>query len=283
MGLAQPLGSPQSRNGNRYERVILEEYAEERGVELSFPGHLVHPTFTVAACTPDAIANATRDVQAKGVGRWMERRWGDPADGAEGVPDYVVVQVQWEMLVAGVDVADVVAKHGKVDILANVAGIMDHFAPLDEVTDELWANVLAVNLNGPMRLTRAVLPGMRERGTGSVVMVASEASLRGGTAGVAYTASKHALLGLVRHVAYFYGPQGIRCNAVLPGPVATGIGASAMPVSQWAMERAVASMGVMGPIAQPEAIASVISWLGCAEAGNVNGAVVAADGGWSAA
>lgn len=170
-----------------------------------------------------------------------------------------------------------------VDLLANVAGIMDHFAPLDEVTDELWANVLAVNLNGPMRLTRAVLPGMRERGTGSVVMVASEASLRGGTAGVAYTASKHALLGLVRHVAYFYGPQGIRCSAVLPGPVATGIGASAMPVSQWAMERAVASMGVMGPIAQPEAIASVISWLGCAEAGNVNGAVVAADGGWSAA
>ena len=119
-----------------------------------------------------------------------------------------------------------------VDLLANVAGIMDHFAPLDEVTDELWANVLAVNLNGPMRLTRAVLPGMRERGTGSVVMVASEASLRGGTAGVAYTASKHALLGLVRHVAYFYGPQGIRCNAVLPGPVPTQQSQPVPPASQ---------------------------------------------------
>ncbi|MFI0433452.1 MAG: SDR family NAD(P)-dependent oxidoreductase [Candidatus Nanopelagicales bacterium] len=182
------------------------------------------------------------------------------------------------------DVDAFVARAGeRVDLLANVAGIMDHFAPLDEVTDELWAKVLAVNLDGPMRLTRAVLPAMRAAGSGAVVMVGSEASLRGGSAGVAYTSSKHGLIGMVQHVAYFYGPAGVRCNAVLPGPVATGIAASATPVAQWALERAVASMGVMGPIAQPDDIATVVSWLGCAEAANVNGAVVAADGGWSAA
>ncbi len=213
------------------------------------------------------------DINSEGLAE-TDRLLGDEGLRAESVVADITVQADVDRVVRQAG--------GKVDLLANVAGVMDHFAPLDEVTDELWDQVLAINLYGPMRLTRAVLPGMREQGAGAIVMVGSEASLRGGTAGVAYTSSKHALLGMVRHVAYFYGPQGIRCNAVLPGPVATGIGASAMPVSQWAMERAVASMAVMGPMAQPEAIASVISWLGSAEAGNVNGAVVAADGGWSA-
>ena len=171
----------------------------------------------------------------------------------------------------------------RVDLLANVAGIMDHFLPLSEVDDETWNRVMGVNLDGVMRLTRAVLPLMQAAGSGAVVAVASEASLRGGSAGVAYTCSKHAVVGLVQHVAYFYGPLGIRCNAVLPGPVATGIGATAEPRSPWAMERAMLSFAVMGPMAQPESISSVISWLGSDEASNVNGAILAADGGWSAA
>lgn len=196
--------------------------------------------------------------------------------------------VSAELLAADVTVqADVdrvvAAAGGRVDVLANVAGVMDHFLPLGEVDDETWEHVMGVNLTGVMRLTRAVLPLMQEAGAGSVVTVASEASLRGGSAGVAYTCSKHAVIGLVQHVAYFYGPFGVRSNAVLPGPVATGIGASAEPRSEWAMKRAMQSFAVIGPMAQPLDIATAISWLGCDEANNVNGAVLAADGGWSAA
>jgi len=172
---------------------------------------------------------------------------------------------------------------GRVDTLANVAGIMDHFVPLGELDDALWDRVLSVNLTAVMRMTRAVLPGMRAAGGGSIVTVASKASLSGGASGVAYAASKHAVLGLVRHVAFFYGPAGIRSNAVLPGAVETGIGTTAAPTVDWAMERAMVALASMPPMASPASIASAISWLGSDESLNVNGAVLLSDGGWSAA
>jgi len=175
------------------------------------------------------------------------------------------------------------AAQGTIDIVANVAGIMDHFLPLSEVDDDTWNRVLAVNLTGVMRLTRAALPVMQKAGRGAIVTVASEASLGAGASGVAYAASKHGVIGLVRHVAFFYGPSGIRSNAVLPGPVETGIGASAAPKSEWVMVRAQLKMATMPPPAQPDALASVISWLASDEASNVNGALVTSDGGWSAA
>lgn len=175
------------------------------------------------------------------------------------------------------------AAGGRVDVLANVAGIMDHFLPLGEVDDRTWDRVMAVNVTGVMRLSRAVLPLMLEAGGGAVVTVASKASLGAGAAGVAYTSSKHAVIGLVKSVAYFYGPRGIRSNAVLPGPVETNIGATAAPQVPWAMERAQLSMATMPPPAQPDEIAAAVSWLASDEASNVNGAIVAADGGWSAA
>lgn len=182
------------------------------------------------------------------------------------------------------DVDRTVAAAGdSIDILANVAGIMDHFIPLGELDDDTWDRVLGVNLDGVMRLTRAVLPIMQTAGRGAIVTVATEASLGGGASGVAYTASKHGVIGLVRHVAFFYGPSGIRSNAVLPGPVETGIGASAAPRSDWVMEQAQRTMATMGPVAQPDQIATVISWLASDEASNVNGALVTSDGGWSAA
>lgn len=181
------------------------------------------------------------------------------------------------------DVDRLVAEAGPIDILVNNAGIMDHFLPLTETEDDLWDRVLAVNLTGVMRLTRAVLPGMIDRGAGVVVTVASEASLRAGVSGAAYAASKHGVLGLVKHVAFFYGPKGVRSNAVLPGGVETGIGATAMPQSQWALERAGVALASMAPMAKPDQIAAAVSWLASDEASNINGAIMAADGGWSVA
>ena len=183
-----------------------------------------------------------------------------------------------------VDVDALVSGRERVDILANVAGIMDHFLPLGDVDDDTWFRVMDVNVNGVMRLTRAVLPLMTAGSGGSVVTVASEASLGAGASGVAYATSKHGVIGLVRSIAFYYGPKGVRSNAVLPGPVNTAIGASASPTAPWAMERAMGKFATMPPTpADPDQIATVISWLASDEASNVNGAIVTSDGGWSAA
>jgi NAD(P)-dependent dehydrogenase (short-subunit alcohol dehydrogenase family) len=183
------------------------------------------------------------------------------------------------------DVDELVAAAGeRVDVLANVAGVMDHFVPLGELDDATWERVMAINLTGVMRLSRAVLAPMIAAGGGAIVTVASEASLSAGAAGVAYTTSKHAVIGLVRSIAFYYGPRGIRANAVLPGAVATDIAASASPTVPWAMERAMVKLASMPEgVADPDQIASVISFLASEEASNVNGAVVTADRGWSAA
>ncbi len=92
---------------------------------------------------------------------------------------------------------------GPVRILANVAGIMDHFVPAGEIDDELWDDVLSVNLTAPMRLCRRLLPLMSSRG-GSIVNVSSAAGLGGSGAGAAYHASKHGLIGLTKHIAFTY-------------------------------------------------------------------------------
>ncbi len=111
--------------------------------------------------------------------------------------------------------AVVVAAGGRVDALANVAGIMDNFAPIHELDDALWERVFRINVGALMRLTRAVVPLMLEAGTGSVVNVASETGLRGSAAGAAY---KHAVIGLAKNSAVMYGPKGLRFNAVAPAP-----------------------------------------------------------------
>ena len=171
---------------------------------------------------------------------------------------------------------------GPVRILVNVAGIMDHFVPAGEIDDELWENVLAVNLTAPMRLCRRLLPLMSSRG-GSIVNVSSAAGLGGSGAGAAYHASKHGLIGLTKHIAFTYGPQGIRCNAICPGGVETGIGATATPTVQWAFERQLLGIALGERTAQPDEIATALSWLASDEASNVNGVVLPVDGGWKAA
>ncbi len=169
-----------------------------------------------------------------------------------------------------------------VDLLANVAGIMDYFLPVTDLDDAVWDRVIAVNLTGPMRLCRAVIPAMRTTGGGAVVNVSSIGGLTGSVAGTAYTSAKHGLIGLTRSLAYLYGPDGVRANAICPGGVRTNIGKTAFARSQWAYERVERSFSRATRMAEPDEIATLIAWLGSAEAGNVNGAVITADGGWTA-
>jgi NAD(P)-dependent dehydrogenase (short-subunit alcohol dehydrogenase family) len=182
------------------------------------------------------------------------------------------------------DVARIVAAlpGGRIDVLANVAGIMDFFLPVTEVDDATWERVMAVNVTGPMRLSRAVLPLMKEAGSGAVVNVASIGGLTGAVAGTAYVTSKHALIGMTRSIAALYGDDGIRANVVCPGGVETNIGSSSVPKAPWAFERLSRAFGRTTRTAQPDEIATLVAWLGSAEAINVNGAVITSDGGFTA-
>jgi NAD(P)-dependent dehydrogenase (short-subunit alcohol dehydrogenase family) len=111
-----------------------------------------------------------------------------------------------------------IATYGlKVDVLANVAGVMDAFGSADTVKDSEWERVLTINLTVPVRLMAAVLPSMKEHKSGAIVNVASYAAISGAVAGVAYTASNHGLVGATKNVAWRFRKKGIRCNAVLPG------------------------------------------------------------------
>jgi len=197
-------------------------------------------------------------------------------------PDLITVRgdVSLQSDVDAILAAALVDADRPVGILANVAGIMDGFLPAAEVDDATWQRVMDVNLTSMMRLTRAVLPGMLQRGKGAIVNVSSEASLRGGVAGVAYTASKHAVNGLTKSVAACYRGQGIRCNAVAPGGVRTNVDGAF---------RSAHAGKVLGPLlaatvptpAQPEQIASVIAYLASDQASNINGSIVTCDAGWA--
>src|SRR3546814_4483066 len=93
---------------------------------------------------------------------------------------------------------------------------MDDMTPVAEMSDAVWQRVFRVNVDGTMKLMRAVIPVMLAQGGGSIVNTASEAALRGSAAGAAYTASKHAVVGLTKSAAFMYGPSGLRVNAVAP-------------------------------------------------------------------
>lgn len=170
---------------------------------------------------------------------------------------------------------------GRIDILCNNAGIMDRMEMLHDVIVEEWDKVIAINLTGPFLMTRAVLPAMLAAGGGSIVNIASLAGLRGASAGASYTASKHGVVGMTKNVAWTYAPRGIRCNAVCPGSVATGIlGEEGIGrLDPLGLQRLMPALALMEKVAEPELIASVALFLASDAAQFVNGAIIPVDGG----
>ncbi|KAK3333801.1 hypothetical protein B0T19DRAFT_137595 [Cercophora scortea] len=112
----------------------------------------------------------------------------------------------------------------RIDALVNVAGLMDNFSSADGVTDDVWDRVMAVNLTVPVKMMRGVVPYMQAKHDGVIINVASTAATSGAVAGIAYTSSKHGLLGATKNVAWRFRNDGIRCNAVLPGAIDSSIG-----------------------------------------------------------
>jgi len=201
--------------------------------------------------------------------------------------DLVAENPELDMVVVAGDITEqevadrvVAAGEGRIDGLANVAGIMDKFEPIHEVEDATWERVFNVNVNSILKLTRSVLPLMLDAGHGAVVNVASEAGLRGSAAGVAYTASKHAVIGMTKNSAVMYAKKGIRFNAVAPGAVQTNI--EAPMDSVFAQEAIGPLMSIIPGLATASQLAASITFLLSEDSTNINGVVVASDGGWSA-
>ncbi len=180
---------------------------------------------------------------------------------------------------------DTAVRHfGRIDILVNNAGIMDNFDAVGELTDAIWEKVMRVNLDAPLWLMRKCIPLFLHQKSGVIINIASIGGLHAGRAGAAYTASKFGLIGLTKNTGYMYAKSGIRCNAIAPGGVNTHIGETIdyNKISVLANERIMSGMVLNPGMGEPEDIASVASFLASEEARFINGAVIVADGGWTA-
>jgi NAD(P)-dependent dehydrogenase (short-subunit alcohol dehydrogenase family) len=177
------------------------------------------------------------------------------------------------------------AEIGDVDVLVNNAG-MGESAPLAATTLEAWSRHLAVNATGAFLCMRAVVPGMRERGGGAVVTVASTAGRAGVAYTTAYSASKHAVIGLTRAVASEVAGTGVRVNAVCPTFVRTDLTARSIDNivartgrSAEQAEAALAAAAPLGRLLEPEEVADAIVFLASPAAAAINGQAVVIDGG----
>jgi NAD(P)-dependent dehydrogenase (short-subunit alcohol dehydrogenase family) len=204
------------------------------------------------------------------------RRLGGKAGGVRG---NVAVQADAEGLIEAA-----VSHYGRIDVLVNNAGVIDTNQGVGELTDEIWERVIGINLNGPMYTSRKAVQHMLRQGGGNIINIASAAGLGGGSAGAAYTASKHALVGLTRNTAWTYTNKNIRCNAICPGGVVTGIHKN-MDLSKadpLGLERNMLYWGTMPRTLQPEEIAKLALFLASDDSSCISGDIICADYGWRA-
>jgi 3-oxoacyl-[acyl-carrier protein] reductase len=179
-------------------------------------------------------------------------------------------------------------RHGRVDVLVNNVGIA-YQRSFEEVTDEQWDELWHLNVMSYVRTIRAALPGMTARGGGTIVNVSSTAGKRPSASMPDYSVTKAAVLSLSRLIADVYAKDGIRCNAVTPGPTATeawlgegGLADQQAARSGKSREDVLAAVGAgrpLGRLAEPEEIASVVAFLCSPRSSYVTGAAWSADGG----
>jgi 3-oxoacyl-[acyl-carrier protein] reductase len=163
-----------------------------------------------------------------------------------------------------------------IDTVSNTAGMFDGFTQLLEADRVGFDRVLAVNLDGMFNVSKALIPQMIERGGGVIVNIASAAGLRGGGGGVAYTTSKHGVIGFTRQLAAAYGRQGIRVNAIAPGLIDTPMIAEFVDTN--AAQRGLRARPA-GRLGRPEDIANAALFLVSDEADFIHATTLCVDGG----
>ena len=182
-------------------------------------------------------------------------------------------------------VKDLFERLEQVDVLVNNAGVSTS-APLERTTLEDWGSQLAVNATGAFLCTRAVVPGMIERADGRIVTVASTAGRAGSRYTSAYTASKHAAVGLMRAVAAEVAGTGVTANAVCPTFVRTEMTSRSIERivaktgrDESEAEAALAAASPLGRLLEPDEVAFAVQFLAAPEAVAINGQTLVLDGG----
>jgi NAD(P)-dependent dehydrogenase (short-subunit alcohol dehydrogenase family) len=182
-------------------------------------------------------------------------------------------------------VAALFERLGQVDVLVNNAGVASS-APLERTTLDDWRAHLDVNATGAFLCTRAALPGMLERDSGRIVTIASTAGVAGARYTAAYTASKHAAVGLTRAAAAEAAGTGVTVNAVCPTFVRTDMTSESISRiadttgrSAQEAEAALAAASPLGRLLEPEEVAFAVAFLAAPEAGAINGQTLILDGG----
>ena len=170
---------------------------------------------------------------------------------------------------------------GPLAILVNNAGV-DAFGFFTKTNEEMWEHVLSVNLRGVLATTHAALPGMHERGGGSIVNLASEAGRVGSQGSAVYSAAKAGVIGFTKAIARESARYGVRCNAIAPGPIETPLLMAAPEELGELGERLVKGMvggTAMRRIGQPEEVAAAVAFLASDDASYVTGETLGVSGG----
>ncbi len=208
---------------------------------------------------------------------WME---GFAAEHENVIAFHMDLKVEADVKAA---MAKTIEVYGKLDVLCNIAGMFDFFRPITEMDDELLEDVMGSNMYGDLYTMRCAVPHMIENGGGSIVNIASIAGQTGFRGGLAYTMSKHGIVGLTKNTAFAYALQGIRCNAISPSGINTpmlfgGHGEA----SEFGMERYVLGRACKPRNCEPEEVADLVLFLASDKSRAINGAVINIDVGCSA-
>lgn len=180
-------------------------------------------------------------------------------------------------------VAETMEKYGRIDVLLNIAGIFDGFHTVLDTSDESFKRVMDVNMNGPLYAIRAVLPHMLAADKGSIVNVASIAGTVGFRGGLAYTMSKHAVIGMTKNIGFTYANTNVRINAVCPGGINTPLLLNGHANSaELGMERYLTGKAIKPRNCEPEEVAEVCLFLASNASSGITGTEIHVSAGASA-
>jgi 2-hydroxycyclohexanecarboxyl-CoA dehydrogenase len=174
-------------------------------------------------------------------------------------------------------VGEIVAALGPVDALVNNAG-WDQLSPFLDTDEDLWDRIIDINLRGPIRMTKAVLPGMVERQAGRIVNISSDAGRVGSTGEAVYSACKAGIIGFSKTVAREVARSGVTVNAICPGPTATPLLESMVGEHEKLIESL--KRGIpLGRLGLPEDIAGAVAFMVSDDAGFITGQTLSVSGG----